>query len=226
MQRPEAEIDLATAALLVGAGEYPELDVAGYLEILDGYAQQGRSLSEVGPHRELRALNRLLFDHLGFRGDQETYYDPRNGFLNEVIDRRLGIPITLSVLYMEVGRRMGLSLGGLNFPGHFLVRYDSPDGMLVIDPFHLGMVVPLADLQSRLKRVAGHEVELSGEHLQPAGKRQIVSRILRNLLLIYQRNGDAYRAIAMLERMLSVEPDDRRLQQELAKLRRRAEEIN
>jgi regulator of sirC expression with transglutaminase-like and TPR domain len=226
--RAEEEVDLGTAALVVGEFEYPELDVAHYLSVLDRFAERAAELAarEEGRHTSLRALNRALFEEAGFRGNSEDYYDPKNSFLNEVIDRRTGIPLSLSIVYLEVGRRLGLELAGLNFPGHFVVRYQGGDQVFVLDPFHMGMTLPVSELKSRLKQVVGTEAELKTEHLEPATKRQIISRMLINLSVIYRRAGDIYRHIAVVERLLILEPDNARLQRELKALKRRAQGLN
>jgi len=226
--RGEAELDLGTAALLVAEFEYPELDVAHYLTQLDHFADLASDLaaSETGAHRKLRAMNRALFAELGFRGNREDYYDPRNSFLNEVIDRRLGAPISLSVIFLEVGRRLGLDMVGLNFPSHFLVRYRGGDQTLILDPFHLGMTVTSDELRVRLRQALGSEAELHEAYLQPALKRQIVTRMLANLAAVYRRNGDVIRQLAVVERMQILDPDSRRLGREVEQLRRRATELN
>jgi regulator of sirC expression with transglutaminase-like and TPR domain len=161
------------------------------------------------------ALNRFLFDELGFSGNAEHYYDPRNSYLNEVLDRRTGIPITLSVLYMEIGRRIGLALEGVSFPGHFLVRLRLRGAMLVLDPFTGGDTLSEADLRERLQRVipegaAGGvpvaELPLD-PFLEPATKRQILARLLRNLKGIYRESDRPQRLLEVLNRTLIVSPD-------------------
>jgi regulator of sirC expression with transglutaminase-like and TPR domain len=160
-------------------------------------------------------LNQFLFDELGFHGNARDYYDPRNSYLNEVLDRRTGIPLTLSVLYLEVGRRIGLALEGVSFPGHFLVRLPLRGSMLVLDPFSGGEAQSEADLRARLRRVipegaAGpvpvEELPLD-QFLEPAGKRQILARLLRNLKGIYREADKPERLLAVLNRMLVVAPE-------------------
>ena len=226
--RADEEIDLGTAALVVAEFEYPELDVAFYLAEMDAMAARARAMAEgeTGRHRRLRALNRTLFEEFGYRGNSEDYYDPKNSFLNEVIDRKIGIPITLSVLYLEVGRRLGLNLEGLNFPGHFLVRYQGGEEVFVLDPYHLGMTLPVPELRTRVQQVLGSGAELKTEYLEPATKRDIISRMLTNLAVIYRRGGDTYRHIAVVERLLVLDRENARLIRELKLLRRRAEGLN
>ena len=222
-QRPDDEIDLAAASLVVAEVEYPNLDVAHYVGVLDGWAESARNQPGPGPDPALAGLNGLLFDELGFRGNDENYYDPRNSFLNEVIDRRVGIPITLSIVYMEVGRRLGLNLDGVSFPGHFLLRYRTPDGDHVIDPYHGGIRLDSEELESRLRQVLGNQAELGPEHLPIASKRQILTRMLNNLRGIYQRNGDGVREAGILERLAILNPQDARFSESLDQIKKKGD---
>ncbi len=217
MARDEAEIDLARACLLISQDAYPGLDVEGYLGEIERFAARLRGRLPQAREAEERvvALNQFLFDELGFSGNADNYYDPRNSYLNEVLDRRTGIPLTLSVLYLEVGRRIGLSLEGVSFPGHFLVRLPLRGSMLVLDPFSGGEPQSEADLRARLRRVIPEGVtgpvpveELPlDQFLEPAGKRQILARLLRNLKGIYREADKPERLLAVLNRMLMVVPD-------------------
>ena len=227
------DFDLLVASLVAVEFEYPGLDVSRYLARVDAFADTARSLARSGalpgddlPERQLVALDRTFFSELGFRGNQDDYYDPKNSFMNEVIERRTGIPISLSVLYIEVGQRLGLDLAGLSFPGHFLVRYQSGDELLFIDPFHQGARLDIDALEDRLRRVVGPGAELAEEHLEPASKHHMLTRMLTNLAAIYRRAGDVYRGIAVLERMLVLDPANARVDGELKLLRRRAEGLN
>jgi regulator of sirC expression with transglutaminase-like and TPR domain len=167
-----------------------------------------------------------LFGVLGFRGNFDDYYDPRNSFLNEVLDRRLGIPITLSVLFMGVGRRIGMDLEGLSFPGHFLVRYVHGDEVLVLDPFHMGISLSTQEMRSRAERTLGAGAEVSPRFLEPASTHQIIRRMLINLANIYRRDGDAIRQLAVVERLAILDPENGTVRAELDKLRRRAQDLN
>jgi regulator of sirC expression with transglutaminase-like and TPR domain len=225
------DVDLVVAALVAIEFEYPDLDVARYVAQVGEFAQLARDLAqdleeEEQPEGAIRALDAAFFDHLGFRGNQDDYYDPRNSFLNEVIDRRTGIPITLALLYIELGQRMGLELTGLSFPGHFLVRYRDGEHLVFIDPFHQGARLDVVALEARLRRVVGPGAQLAEEHLVPAPKRLMLLRLLTNLAAIYRRAGDVYRGIAVLERMRVLDPSDPRVEGELRQLRRRAEGVN
>jgi regulator of sirC expression with transglutaminase-like and TPR domain len=202
---PEAGLDLGEAALLIAAEEYPDLDVADQLRRLDALAAdlRRRAGSDPGAEVLVAALTDLLFGEEGFRGNETHYYDPRNSYLNEVLDRRLGIPITLSLLAMEVARRAGYDeVRGVGLPGHFLARA----GSLLFDPFHGGAVLSLSELEQRLARVAGRPVPLRPELLEPAGKRAILARLLRNLRAIHLRQGDYLRCLAVLDLLRLVEP--------------------
>jgi regulator of sirC expression with transglutaminase-like and TPR domain len=220
------DLDVVAAALVAAEFEYPDLDVTRYVAQVDEFTRVVEQEQQGGAEDAVDALGRAFFEHLGFRGNQDDYYDPRNTFLNEVIDRRTGVPITLSLLYIELGRRVGLELAGLSFPGHFLVRYQAGDGLVFIDPFHQGARLDLAALEARLRRVVGPNAELAPEHLEPASKQHMLTRMLTNLAAIYRRAGDVFRGIAVLERMLVLDPDNHRIEGELKQLQRRAEGLN
>ena len=217
MARDEAEIDLARACLLIATDAYPGLDVEGYLGEIERLAARlrGRLAPGGGAEERVLALNQFLFDDLGYSGNADNYYDPRNSFLNEVLDRRTGIPITLSVLYLEIGRRIGLELEGVSFPGHFLVRLRLRGAMLVLDPFSGGEALSESDLRERLQRVipegAAGGVPVGAlpldPFLEPAGKRQILARLLRNLKGIYREADKPQRLLDVLNRMLVVAPE-------------------
>jgi regulator of sirC expression with transglutaminase-like and TPR domain len=208
---PEEEIDLAEAALVVAAHEYSGLDVLAYRTRLDelGDVLKRRLRGDIGPTERLIALNRYLFDELGFRGNVDDYYDPRNSYLNEVLDRRLGIPITLSLVHIEVGRRIGLALHGVSFPGHFLVKCIMRNGAVVLDPYERGASLGLEDLQQRLKVLRGGAMpatDMVGQMLAAAGKKAMLARLLRNLKGIYRERKDLPRALGCADRVISLEP--------------------
>lgn len=205
----DERIDLAEAALLIARHEYPDLDVEGYLRMIDDMGRAARRMlagvSEVG--NRVTTFNRFMFDELGFRGS-EHYQDPRNSYLNQVLDRRTGIPITLSLVYLEVGWRAGLTLEGISFPGHFLVKMPLEGGMVILDPFSRGASLGIADLQARLRqlKVAPSIADLGGL-LEAASKREILARMLRNLKSIYRGQGDWGRLLAVVEHLLVLHPD-------------------
>jgi regulator of sirC expression with transglutaminase-like and TPR domain len=204
MAGPDDEVDLAQAALLIACEEYPELDVARYLRRVDGLALAlaSRLHQEPGPLAAVRALNGLLSDEEGFHGNLEDYYDPRNSFLNDVLDRRTGIPITLSMLYIEVGRRAGLDVEGIGLPGHFVVRVNGT----LVDPFHAGTVLSEDDCQKRLDRIYGGRLKLDEAMLAPCERKTILARTLGNLKAIYTKAGDFWRALNVVELLLRVDP--------------------
>ncbi len=197
-------IPLARGALLVAREEYPDLDVDKYLDKMTALAQQAEPLVRSGANtvERVQLLASFLFDEQGFAGDREEYSDPRNSFLNQVLDRRLGIPITLSVIYLEIGRRLGLNLYGVSFPAHFLVKAVDERGELIIDPFNAGAILDLAEIRARLAQVYGLQVELEPAMLRAVGGRHILARMLRNLKSIYMTAGDWPRTLAALDRIL------------------------
>ena len=205
---PDSRIDLAAAALLIAAEEYPQLPLAPYLRRLDLLADRvGDRLSgETAPTLVLQELCRVLFQEEGFRGNADAYYDPRNSFLNDVLDRRLGIPITLGIVMLEVGWRVGLPLSGINFPGHFLVRYDGDVARLLIDPFDRGRVRWEDQGQELLDRVYGGMVRMRDEFLRPASRADILARVLTNLKGIYLNARDDARALSAVDRILLFRP--------------------
>ena len=217
VSREDDRIELARACLQIAEDAYPGLDVDGYVGEVERFAKRLRARCAIDALAEDRiiALNEFLFDDLGFGGNTDDYYDPRNSYLNEVIDRRTGIPITLSVLYMEIGRRIGLPFEGVSFPGHFLVRLPLRGGTLVLDPFAGGVPQPEAELRERLKRVIPREAlgsvpvaELPlDKFLEPASNRQILARLLRNLKGVYREKDQPERLLAVLNRMIVVAPD-------------------
>ena len=213
ISRPDDRIELARACLQIAEDANPGLDVDGYVGEIDRFAKRLRTrfAPEAAAEDRVIALNEFLFDDLGFGGNTDGYYDPRNSYLNEVIDRRTGIPITLAVLYMELGRRIGLPFEGVSFPGHFLVRLPLRGGTLVLDPFSGGVPQSEAELRERLKRVVPggvSVVELPLDPLlEPASNRQILARLLRNLKGIYREKDQPERLLQVLNRMIVVAPD-------------------
>lgn len=206
--RPETAIDLAEAALLIACEEYPVLDVEAYRVRLDELGQQALAHGQTASvESRVGAITHLLFVELGFRGNDQHYYDPRNSFLNDVLDRRVGIPITLSTVFLEVARRVGLSAAGVGLPGHFIVRVESPAGApLLIDPFHGGLRLTQADCQKRLDRIFEGKLRMTPDMLEACGPRQMLRRMLHNLKVIYIKAGDYERALGVLELLLRTVP--------------------
>jgi regulator of sirC expression with transglutaminase-like and TPR domain len=205
--RPDAEIPLDEAALCIAAERYPGLNVGAYLARLDLLADGARCGVERASTdaQRVAALNRYLFREEGFGGNHEDYDDPRNSFLNEVLDRRTGIPISLTVVYVEVARRLRMPVRGVGFPGHFLAKYVARPEIL-IDPFH-GHVIGEAECAARLRALAGDDVSFDRRLLDPTSKREILARMLRNLKLRYVATGELERALACSERIVLLRPD-------------------
>jgi regulator of sirC expression with transglutaminase-like and TPR domain len=209
----DEDVSLAEGALWIAAGEYPGLAIDDYLARLHEMAAKLRSRlrADVATAEKLLALNHYLYDELGFSGNRDDFYDPRNSFLNEVLDRRTGIPITLGVIYIEIGRRIGLGLHGVSFPGHFLVKCALRDGMVVLDPYSGGISLGADELQQRL-REAGSPGDVDdailGHLLGAASNKEVLGRMLRNLKAIYADRGDWLRALSASERVIALQPDD------------------
>ena len=206
------ELPLLDTALLIARDEYPDLDPAGYTAQVDTYAEALRPQLEgdVDLPARLTAINRYLFDELGFAGNNNQYDDPRNSYLNEVVDRKLGIPISLAVIQIEVTRRLGMPLDGVSFPGHFLVRLPVDDGILVLDPFNKGRPVSADELRERASPHLGGQAPDDRQLMQilaPATHRAILMRMLRNLKGLYQASADWERVARTADRLLKLSPD-------------------
>lgn len=201
-------VPLDEAALAIAEEEFPDLEPEAYLTRLDDLAARVRRKAPA-PGRAastLRALREVLHEEEGLRGNEDDYYDPRNSFLNEVLDRRLGIPISLSVVYMEVARRAGLHLEGVGFPGHFLVKYASPGGPEVfLDAHHGGEILSAAECVARYRARTGGK-ELDPRYLAAVSARQILARMLHNLKRIYAERKDDVRVFWVLDRALLLVP--------------------
>ena len=220
-RQDDVRLRLDEASLEIARIGYPELDAAPWLSSLDHLAERTdhRRRQDEGALGFAGLLNRSLFREEGFHGDRSSYYSPRNSFLNDVLDRRTGIPITLAVIYLEVARRLGHSVQGIGFPGHFLVRVPLRERELLIDPFEEGRVLTNDDCQLHLDRAFGVGVELDPRFLQPVGPRHILARILNNLKGIYLARRDPRRALAVVERLILLEGDRAAEQRDRGKLR-------
>ena len=208
VRRKEERLDLAMAALLIAKEEYPRLSIEDYMERLDYLgAEYAIDLPvDLTPELTCRTLTKLLVDVHGFHGNQEAYYDANNSYLNQVLERRTGIPITLSILYIEVARRAGIVLLPVSFPGHFLVRHSS-DTSFYIDPFNNGRMLSLDDCREMIARTHPN-AEFSESMLGSATKRQVISRLLLNLKGIYTHAEDAERALRIVELLTTISPWD------------------
>jgi regulator of sirC expression with transglutaminase-like and TPR domain len=228
VQRDDADIELDVAALLIGAWEHEAFDVEPHRRALDLLAARSAPAvhAAASPDEAGRALARTLFGELGFSGNTNDYYDPRNSFLAEVLERKLGIPITLSVLTLEVARRLGLRAAGVGFPGHFLVRVDGGRAPLILDPFGGGAALDRPALQALLARSSGPDAGLDDAMLAATPKRAILIRMLNNLAAIYGRGGDSFRSLEVFERMAILEPSDARIAAAIERLRRQIASLN
>ena len=202
------ELDLAAAALAIAADEYPDLDDWAVGHQLDALAAEVRAFTPASGKLEaqLGALTQVLGQGHGFRGNVQAYGDPRNSFLNEVLSRKVGIPISLSLLYQEVAKRAGMVLSGVAFPGHFLVSAEQGEKRIVLDPFHGGVKVGPDALRKLLARTAPG-VAFSPHLLRPASNRQIVYRMLTNLKHVYLAAEDWPRALRIVQLLLVVAPE-------------------
>lgn len=206
VRRREERIDLALAALLIARDEYPNLVIEDYLERLDQLAMDYQiSLdADVDALGRCRALGEFLAGEEGFNGDSASFTEPRNNYLNEVMDRRKGQPISLSLIYLEVARRANLALQPVSFPGHFLVKHPAPDGDIILDPFNGGRIVQTEDCRALLK----NPDDFSADMLAATTKRQLLRRLLNNLKSVYLRRMDYYRALKAVELLVSLAPWD------------------
>ena len=207
VSRPDGRIDLARAALAIARWEYPRLDADAYLERLDGLAR-----AVDGVRRAPDALGRLhrlreyLFVEQGFAGNRDDYYDPRNSFLNDVLDRRQGIPITLSLVLMEVGKRLGLAIEGIGLPGHFIAGARLDDSQILLDPFNGGALVTPEECEELVGSVVGRPVTLLPEHYAPVSGRHLLTRMLANLKGAYWQRQEWDRVVGAIDRLLVLDP--------------------
>ncbi|HEX6833694.1 MAG TPA: tetratricopeptide repeat protein [Rudaea sp.] len=206
----DEDIPLFASALLIAKDEYPDLADADYEAQLKQYSRSLRNLLDRAdtPATQLRTLNSFLYDELGFSGDDQDYYDPRNSYLNEVIDRRLGNPISLAVVQIELARRLGVPLEGISFPGHFLVRLPLDEGIVVLDPFQKGRSLDAAELRRRAStHLDTNQIDdrRLARLLEPATHRAILSRMLRNLKGVYAEGSNWEKALRCCDRLLTLD---------------------
>jgi regulator of sirC expression with transglutaminase-like and TPR domain len=205
----ENRLDLARAALLIASEQYPGLDILRYvakLEVMAAAVRPGVTTAE-DPVQKIEHLNTYLFEERGLRGNSQEYYDPRNSFLNDVLDRRMGIPITVSLVYMEVGRRVGMTLQGVGMPGHFIVKYVEAGQDIYIDPFNKGRILSREACEELIQQVYGEPVPLQETFLATVTKKQLLARLLMNLKAIYMHTKDYLKALSVVERLLIIQPD-------------------
>lgn len=209
IHQPDEQISLERAALYLAQEEYPDLDVEAYLNALDTMAEEIRERLPAAsyPMRVIQTINRYLYEDLGFVGNTENYYDPRNSYLNEVIDRHTGIPISLSLLYLAIARRLDFPMIGIGMPGHFLIRPTIDEMDVFVDAFNGGEVMFSQDCEERLRQVYQRPIELRPEFVEPVTNRQFLGRMLTNLKAIYLSMGDLSRGLAAIERILLLFPN-------------------
>jgi regulator of sirC expression with transglutaminase-like and TPR domain len=204
----DASVPLDRAALELATIEFPELDVAAFVAVLDSYAAElrGRLRDSSDGKAYVSEANRYLFEELGFRGNSSDYYNPRNSCLNEVLTARTGIPITLSLVYIEIARRLGRPVKGIGLPGHFIVRYDDGLYSAFLDPFHGGRRLEADECFALAREMSQVEIEPDAKWLAPAGKRDILLRMLRNLGSAYASSGQTGKAIDVMGLLIRANP--------------------
>ena len=204
----EGTFPLDRAALALGLEDYPELDIADYLRRLDTFAARAEVLlgRDRSPMNVIESINEVLFIREGLHGNSEDYYDPKNSYLNEVLDRKKGIPITLSIIYIEVARRIGFRIEGVGFPGHFIAKHVWEDREILIDAFNQGKILTLKDCQELLDPMYGGSVPVTPSLLQAMEKKAIITRMLYNLKGIYYQKEAYDKALSIVERILMINP--------------------
>ncbi len=218
-QLENEQIDLAKGALLIAKDAYADLEIEVYLQQLNRMAEelQLQIDPEADTSEQINYLNRYLFEAQGFAGSsQEHYYDARNSYLNEVLERKIGIPITLSIVYMDIAKRIGLPLVGVGFPGHFIVKHSTLD--TVIDPFEKGQILSNADLSERLRQIFREPVQMHPRFLQTVTNKEILARVLRNLRQIHFRIGEYQKAVRTAEQIIWLAPQSAQDYQDLGYL--------
>jgi regulator of sirC expression with transglutaminase-like and TPR domain len=212
IEQTNSKIDLAKASLFIAQEEYPELDPYKYINTLDimGEEVQKRLARSPYPLTIIKTINQYFFEELNFQGNTNDYYDPCNSFLNDVIDRKTGIPITLSIVYLEIAKRINFPMVGIGMPGHFLIRPDFEGSGIFVDVFNRGEILFEQDCEERLKQIYQQPVKLEAHFLAPASKRQILVRMLTNLKFIYLERQELLKALAVVERILLLVPDNPR----------------
>lgn len=208
--KQEPRADLVRIALEIAGDAYPDLDASRYIQLLDSLAERVRARTPVHakPHQVLGQINWALFVEEGFQGNVDDYYDPRNSYLNEVIDRKLGIPITLSLVYWALAERLGLDVGGVNLPAHFMLRAGRDGQAVYVDAFHGGALLDRHGCQRRISDLLGRPVELTAQQLALCGPETIVARMLTNLKTIYLENDNFVAALPVQRRLAALPQSD------------------
>jgi regulator of sirC expression with transglutaminase-like and TPR domain len=204
----DPSVPLDRAALELASIEFPDLEAETFISLLNSHAAELRErLSDSdGGQAYVRETNHYLFDELGFRGNTRDYYNPKNSCLNEVLTARTGIPITLSLVYMEIARRLGRPVQGIGLPGHFLVKYDDGLYSVFIDPFHQGRLLEAEECFALAREVSHIEVQPENKWLLPVSKKDVFMRMLRNLGAAYASRGQTEKAIEALNLLIQANP--------------------
>jgi len=211
LNQPDSDISLAQAALMIARLEYPELNIDDYLLKINNLAKEinNRLPATANAAEILKQLNHVLFVEKGYGGNSASYYDPRNSFLNDVIERKLGIPISLSILYIELGHALGLPLSGIAFPGHFLVKLEISDGAIVLDPYYGGISLDEEDIEERLREYYGAKLDKARAHgvLASSTNKNIILRVMRNLRNLYMQEENWMKALPIADIMVEMDND-------------------
>jgi regulator of sirC expression with transglutaminase-like and TPR domain len=205
---PSASFDVAELALELARDEYPELDVEAYLSELAGMAREARTFLRGNLDKQVVGLCRFLFHEMGFRGNVQHYYDPRNSYLNQVLDRRTGIPITLSVVAITIGQRAGVQVAGVGLPGHFVAKAVDGSREIFFDPFHGGRVLTVENCEQLVEQVTGTPFRATPSQLEAITLGAMVQRMLSNLKSIYLREGEFLRVVRVIQRLRRLNPRD------------------
>lgn len=205
---PATKLDVAEIALCLAREEYTDVDVDGYLGELAAMAHDVRPRLRGGLPARVKALSRFLFHEMGFRGNTQAYYDPRNSYFNQVLDRRTGIPLTLSLVALSVGVRAGLTVEGVPLPGHFIARAVEGDEVVLFDPFHGGRLLTPPQCSKLVEQVTGEPFEATADALGPAPTVLMLVRLLTNLKAIYLRDADFTRSLRIIKRLMQLLPND------------------
>jgi len=208
VRKNSSAIPLYEGALIIASAFDPDVEISEQLTLLDNLSHAARQdiNSEQNPLQMVNALNSYLFDHLGLIGNESNYYDPRNSFVNQVLKNRTGIPITLSLIYIEIGRKLGIPFEGVGMPGHFLVRHAN-EVSFYIDPFHRGAILS-KDECANLMQKTNPSVRWSDNFLLPISNIEILARILRNLCAIWLQQRQTANAILSLTLLITLQPDE------------------
>jgi regulator of sirC expression with transglutaminase-like and TPR domain len=210
LQQPDAAISVCEASLVIAQESYPRIDVNAYLSQLDQWSDHIRSRVGRSANAEvlIEEINRLLYDVEGFHGESDDYYDPRNALLNEVLDRHAGLPLTLSIVYLDLARRLGLPTSGVSLPGRFLVKVSGIFGEILIDPYDEGRVLSTIECQRIMDQVYGGGVRLREQHLRSISNRDILVRLLAHLKSAFLNQHDLESAIKTIDRLLIIDERD------------------